>query len=216
VDLFSDLIHDGQLKVEVSCEDAQQFVGAAHPDLFIRLPDAPFWVGYCKNVLTLWLMVLLVIMIGTSASCFLKGPVATLLTFGLVILGQPMRAYMEEQLQQFFNDETKGEVLGGGALESLYRMVTQMNQMSPLPDNAATGFIKWCDTWIFNGLGIVQNVIPDFTHYDTSVYVANGFDVPWSDAGPAILPSLLTTLGFFIPCVILGYYSLQLRELEAK
>jgi hypothetical protein len=95
-------------------------------------------------------------------------------------------------------------------------MVTQMNQMSPLPDNAGTHFIKMCDTWIFNGLGIVQNVIPNFTHYDTSVYVANGFDVPWSDAGPALLPGILTTLGFFIPCVILGYFSLQLRELEAK
>jgi hypothetical protein len=91
-----------------------------------------------------------------------------------------------------------------------------MNQMSPLPDNAATDFIQWCDTWIFNGLGIVRNIIPDFRHYDTSVYVANGFDVPWSDAGPAILPGILTTLGFFIPCAMLGYFSLQLRELEAK
>jgi hypothetical protein len=216
VDLFNDVIQDGKLTVEVNCEDSQQFIGAAHPDLFIRLPDAPFRVGYYKHVLSIWLMVLLVIMIGTSASCFLKGPVATLLTFGLVILGQPMRSYMEEQLTQFYDPQKQGEVLGGGAIESLYRMVTQMNQMSPLPDNAGTHFIKMCDTWIFNGLGIVQNVIPNFTHYDTSVYVANGFDVPWSDAGPALLPGILTTLGFFIPCVILGYFSLQLRELEAK
>ena len=217
VDLFDDLMPDGTLTVEVSCEDSGQYIGAAHPDLFIRLPDAPFWAGYVKSMLCMWLMVLLVIMIGTSASCFLKGPVATLLTFGLVILGQPMaRNYLEEQLKEFYDPLKKGEVLGGGALESFYRMVTQMNQMSPLPDNAATNFIKWCDSWIYNGLGIVQNILPNFTHFDTSVYVANGFDVPWSDAGAALLPSILTTLGYFIPCVILGYFSLQLRELEAK
>jgi hypothetical protein len=213
VDLFDDLIENGQLTIEVSCEDAQQFVGAAHPDLFIRLPDRPFAAGYFKSMLCTWLMVLLVIMIGTTASCFLKGPVATLLTFGLVILGKPLRAFMEELLGQFMQE---GQVLGGGTLESIYRMVTHMNQQSELPDNLGTTVIKFCDEWIFNGLGVIRNVIPDFTHFDGSVYVANGFDVPWSDAGAAVLPSILTTLGFFIPCVILGYFSLQLRELESK
>jgi hypothetical protein len=56
-------------------------------------------------------------------------------------------------------------------------------------------------------------VIPDFTYFDMTPYVANGFDVPW-DA--SLLPSILTTIGFLIPCIILGYFSLQVRELEAK
>jgi hypothetical protein len=44
-------------------------------------------------------------------------------------------------------------------------------------------------------------------------YVANGFDVPWN---AALLPALLTTLGFLLPCLFIGYLSLALRELEEK
>jgi hypothetical protein len=44
-------------------------------------------------------------------------------------------------------------------------------------------------------------------------YVANGFDVPWS---VAMARCLFMTLGYLIPCLLVGYYSLTLRELEAK
>jgi hypothetical protein len=158
-------------------------------------------------------MVLLVIMIGTTASTFLKGPVATLLTFGLVILGSPMRSYMEEQYQERFG---KGEVIGGGMIESAYRLVTQMNQQTPLPENFGTKSIQFLDEGVFNGLAIVRNVIPDFRHFNMTEYVANGFDVPFNDSGAAVLPSIMTVLGFLFPCIVLGYFSLQLRELESK
>lgn len=213
VDLFDDLIQNGELQIEVLCEDPGQYIGAAQTDLFIRLPDRPFASSYFKAMFGIWLMVLLVIMIGTAASCFLKGPVATLMTFGLVILGSPLRSYMEDQLRQQFQ---KGEVLGGGMLESAYRLVTQMNQQTPLPDNFGTQAIKYLDTGVFSLLAVVRNVIPDFTHFNMTEYVANGFDVPFSDAGAAVLPSIMTALGYLIPCVVLGYFSLQLRELESK
>lgn len=213
VDLYDDLINDGQLTVEVSCEDSGQYLGAAQADLFVRLPDRPFASGYFKAMLGIWLMSLLVIMIGTTASCFLKGPVATLMTFGLVILGSPMRSYMEEQLSEL---NKEGKVLGGGMLESAYRLFTQMNVQSALPDNATTQIIQWLDSRIFNALAIVENVVPNFKHFDMAPYVANGFDVPFNGAGAAVLPSLLTVLAYFIPLVVLGYFSLQLRELEAK
>lgn len=214
VDLFNDIVDEnGQLQVELYCEDSGQYIGAARTDLFIRLPDRPFASGYFKAMLGIWLMVLLVIMIGTTASTFLKGPVATLLTFGLVILGSPLRSYMEEQYTEKF---TTGKVLGGGMLESAYRLVTQANQQVELPDNAGTRIIQALDEGVFNIVAIVRNVIPDFRHFNMTQYVANGFDVPFNDAGAAVLPSIVTVLGFFIPCVILGYFSLQLRELESK
>lgn len=213
VDLYTDLIHDGRLTVEVSCEDSGQYLGAAQADLFVRLPDRPFASGYFKAMLGIWLMTLLIIMIGTAASCFLKGPVATLMTFGLVILGSPMRSYLEEQLTQL---GTEGKVLGGGMLESAYRLFTQMNVQSPLPDSPATQIIQWLDSRIFNALAIVENVVPDFNHFNMTAYVANGFDVPFDSAGAAVLPSLMTVLGYLLPLVVLGYFSLQLRELESK
>jgi len=101
-------------------------------------------------------------------------------------------------------------------IESAYRLVTQMNQQSPLPDNLGTKIIKALDEGAFGGLAVVRNVIPDFRHFNMTEYVANGFDVPFNDAGAAVLPSILTVLGFLLPCIVLGYFSLQLRELESK
>ena len=43
--------------------------------------------------------------------------------------------------------------------------------------------------------------------------VAKGFDV---DFRAAIVPSLAVALAYFIPCVLLGYFALKLRELESK
>ena len=69
-------------------------------------------------------------------------------------------------------------------------------------DSAAIGFL-----WV------VQHLFPDFDYYNTIQFVANGFDVPWE---AALLPSIAITLAFVISCLILGYFSLQLREMEAK
>ena len=46
-----------------------------------------------------------------------------------------------------------------------------------------------------------------------SAYVAKGFDV---DFRAAILPAIAVTLAYVVPCVLLGYYALKLRELESK
>ncbi|MFG0332754.1 MAG: ABC transporter permease [Maioricimonas sp. JB049] len=210
VDLFDDLMADGNLVVEVSCEDSGQYLGMAQPDLFIRMPDNSFATGYFKSMAGIWLMLVLVIMIGTTASTFLKGPVATLLTFGLVVMGQGLRVFMGTLLVQY---REEGQVTGGGALESAYRLATQMNVQSPLPEGPATTLIKWIDTRVFDGLTLLQNVIPDFNYFNMTPYVANGFDVPWN---AALLPSTATVLAYVIPCIVIGYFSLQLRELEAK
>jgi hypothetical protein len=69
---------------------------------------------------------------------------------------------------------------------------------------------------VFSGLAVARMIIPDFRHFNMTEYVANGFDVPFNDAGAAVLPSIVVVLGYFIPCVVLGYFCLQLRELESK
>lgn len=209
VDLFEDLMSDGNLTVEVRCVDSGQYLGAARTDLFIRTPDRPFSSGYFKAVLGVWMMAILVIVLGTTASTFVKGPVATLLTLTLVLTGFTLRPFMGKLVTEY----RQGEVVGGGMLESTYRMVTRMNVQSPLPENTASSIIQWIDSRILEGLLILQNVIPDFTHYDMTPFVANGFDVPWNYS---MLPAIATTLAFLLPCLILGYFCLQWRELEAK
>lgn len=210
--LFTDIFDGNSLTVEIACIDNQQFIGCAEGDLFIRMKDRSFLTSYVKANFGLALMLILIVSIGTTSSCFLKGPVSTLLTGSMIILGNVVYEFMREATKQL---QMSGKVLGGGVLESVYRLVTGMNQTTPLPDNLGVGkvIIKTLDDTVFNILFVVQAAIPDFTFFNMNVYTANGFDVPWQGA---LLPSIMITLGFLIPLIILGYFSLQLRELESK
>jgi hypothetical protein len=210
VDLYDDVFDGNDLTIEAICLDPEQYLGAAASDLFIRLPDRSFASTYFKSIFCLWMMLMLVCLLGGTASCFVKGPVATLLTFSLVILGEVLRPGMDELLKQF---EAERKVLGGGVLESLYRIVTQMNQTQELPDNVVMRGIQAVDRAALYLLDVLRNVIPNFNYFDTAEYSANGFDVSWATA---VLPSLATMLAYIIPCILIGYFSLQLRELEAK
>ncbi len=205
VDLFEDLVYDGTLKIAVECLDANQYIGMARPDLFIRLPDRSFFAGYSKAILGIWLMLSIIVVIAVSASCFVKGPVAVLLTFSFLILGQPFRSFMEKMVT--------GEQEGGGPLEAWYRLIHHLNTTSELPASLLTNAMKFIDQILLNFLWVMQNLIPNFEHFRMSPYVANGFDVPWS---AAMLPSLVVTIAYLLPCVLIGYFSLAMRELESK
>lgn len=205
VDLFDDIIDQNALTIEVQCLDSGQYLGMARPDFFIRLPDRPFAVGYFKAVFGVWLLAVFVICIGVTSSTFVKGPIATLLTFSVLIIGQGFRDFMIRLIT--------GVQKGGGPIESWYRLVTHMNETLELPDNIGIKLMKGIDNVMLGGLWLMQHLIPDLDSFDMSPYVANGFDVPW---GVAMSRSLAVTVGYLIPCLLVGYYSLTLRELEAK
>lgn len=211
-DLFKDLVDDGTLIVEIKCLDAGQYLGVNPADLFVRMPDRTFAVGYWKTIFVTWLMLVLIITIGTTASCILKGPVATLATFGLLILGAFLKSGLQSRLDTYYSDG--GQVVGGGSVESFYRLVTGMNDSTPLDESITKTVIESLDAGVYAMLYLAQYVIPYITvFFDSSTFLANGFDVPWD---VNLLPCLLITLGFFIPAYIIGYFGLQIRELEAK
>ncbi len=205
-DLYKDLVADGKLTVKVQCLDRGQYIGVSLGDFFVRkLPDQSFAFGYCKAMLGIWLMIVLIVMIGVTASCFVKGPIATLLCFCMVVLGQPAHDFMDKVVS--------GKQVGGGALESVYRLVTQMNQTVPLPEGGLATAIQTLDRVPSETLRLASNVIPDLRSFWMAGWVGKGLDVPWAGA---LLPSIAVTLGFALPCILLGYFSLILRELEAK
>lgn len=210
VDLFKDLVDKGSLILEIGCLDASQYLGAGPYDLFVRLPDHSFATTYWKAIFVLWLLLVLIITIGTTASCFLKGPVSTLATFGLLILGSFLKASLIERLSNYYS---KGQVVGGGSIEAFYRIINQMNESTPLDDSMTKRVIEGLDGAVYGMLLFAQYIIPNIGFYDGAHFASNGFDVPW-DA--CIFPSLIITLGFFIPAYIIGYFGLQVRELEAK
>ncbi|HWL08947.1 MAG TPA: hypothetical protein VNQ76_11100 [Planctomicrobium sp.] len=210
VQVFDELFDNGSLTVEVGALESQQYIGVSHHDMFIRLPDRTFLATYVKASLGLWLLLVLIVIIGTTSSCFVKGPVATILTGSLIFVGFVFRGRIDTVLRDLAANSAP---IGGGSFESLYRLATQMNAVSPLPENIGTDVIKTLDQGVFGMLRVVNALIPDLQYFNTSEYPANGFDVPWAGM---LLPSLVITIGFLIPLIILGYFSLQLRELEHK
>ena len=205
VDLFDDLTHGGKLRVRVLCLDPGQYIGMARPDLFIRTPDQPFAAGYFKAVGGIWLMMLLLVALGVTASTFVKGPVAILLTFTLLILGTGFHSFLDQL--------ASGELDGAGATESAIRLVRHLNPTVPLEESTGIKVVQTTDRVIGWGLWSVDKIVPDFNRFRLTEYVANGFDVPWN---AALLPAMAMVVAYIIPCLLIGYYSLKLRELEAK
>lgn len=223
-DLIDDLVtKDGQLTVEVACVDPGQYLGMARPDLFIRTADLPFAIGYFKAVACIGLMVLLVIFMSVSVSTFVKGPVATFLIFSAVLVSYSGRDFMGtivgdkyalEKAREWSGQLDMTKLEGGGVLESIYRILWHMNPTTELPVGASTTIMKTIDTGLVNFLWLVYRILPNLDYFGQSMqYVANGFDVPF-DA--CLSACIMVTLGYFGPCVLLGYFALRIRELEAK
>ena len=210
VSLLDDLVSDdGRLQVEVRCLDAQQYLGMGPRDLFIRQPDRSFWTTYSKAVAGIWLKTLLIVILGVTASCFLKGPVATLLVFTLLIVGQSFREFMEEIVDLYY----AGDLDGGGPLESMQRIVQHKNMITDLQPSAQTSVVQGLDAAFFRLLWAMEQIIPDFSAFNFAPFAAKGFDVNFYNH---VLPVALLTVAFAIPCYVVATLCLRFRELEAK
>lgn len=206
-DLYDDLVVDGVLKVEVACLENDMYLGMARPDLFIRMSDNPFYVGYSKALFSTALMLLLVVVIGVTASCIVKGPVALFLTFGVFLVGQTFHGFMSDILS--------GNVVGGGLVTSAVSIVQERSPEVGVDATRETqNIIASLDKIPTALLQGANQVIPDFAVFSRSaMYIENGFDVPWKRN---MVPIILTFVGFLIPCVLLAAAFLKFRELESK
>jgi hypothetical protein len=209
----SDLVDGGKLRVEAACLSSAQFLGMARPDLFVRLPDRPFAASFFKSVFNIGLMMVMVVVLGVMSGCFLKGPVATMLTAFIVIVGKVAHSFLESLVTGRVQYNKDLQMQGTGVLDALYRLPTHMTPGVDLEDTFVHRVIKVFDSLVLNALWAVQYLFPNFGSFDTTEYVANAFDVPWAEA---LLPSLATTFGYCLPWILVGYFSLRVRELEAK
>jgi hypothetical protein len=195
----------GVLTLQFQCIDRGQYIGLSPGDCFLRLSDRSFAVGYFKATLGLWLECILLVVIAVTASCFVKFPVAFMLTSSVGLVGSMAYGFLQEIVT--------GKQKGGGAAESVYRLITHMNETTPLPENPFTKAIQAFDKPLVEGLGVIRHLIPDLNIYSMSDWLAKGFDVPWNGI---LLPGIAMTIAYLLPCLLLGYFSLRLRELEAK
>ena len=205
VNLFDDLLKGGNITIEAQCLDPGQYLGMARSDLYLRLPDRSFAATYFRGVMGIWLQMLLIIVLGVTASTFVKGPVATLLTFGILVVGGTLSELMRALVT--------GTQEGGGPFESAYRMFMHLNPSVAVEAGPLTTIMQAVDSVAIGFLWTVQYLFPDFKIFNTTPYVANGFLVPWK---AALLPGIAVTLAFVIPCLLLGYFAMKVREMEAK
>lgn len=160
VDLFDDLVYNGQVEVELRCVDPAQYFGVAEPDVYLRPGDKPFELNFFKAYLSIWLQMLLVTAFGVTFSTFLSGPVALMASISAIVLGF---------FGQFVRDIATGKEYGGGPIEAFIRIITQSNLMTDLEMNTILiKIIKGIDGVLMHLLQAATYILPDYTQFDTT------------------------------------------------
>ncbi|MFN9720373.1 MAG: hypothetical protein ACK58L_16875 [Planctomycetota bacterium] len=205
-DLIRDLAANNRLRIEVACINDQMYLGMARPDLFIRKADRSFASGYSKAIVNIALMLLLIIVLGVTVSCTVKGPVALFFTLTFFLVGQFFHGFM---LSLLAGQE------GMGTIESAVLIAQHRNpQVGMDTSNATQTVINAVDQGLLSILRVFSNIVPDFQAFNSAAaFVENGFDVPFREC---VLPAIAIFAGFLIPCILLAGAMLKFRELEAK
>ncbi|NLX53569.1 MAG: ABC transporter permease [Planctomycetaceae bacterium] len=206
IDLFADLVHEGELDIIVRCDDAVQYFGMAQADLYIEAPDAPFGWNFAKGYIGIWLQMIIVVCLGVMFSTFLSTPVAILGTMFAVLLGF---------FGSFVQDLWTGKAWGGGPIEALIRLVNQDNVVTPLQfGNFELGvhIVKFMDKVYLTIVRALSGVLPDFSGLGrASEYVAYSFNY----YDQLLARQCLTTFVYVTAIAIVGYFFMRTREVAA-
>ncbi len=202
--LFEDFVVDGKLEIWLQCLDAQQYFGAASPDLYLRVADANVFFNFVKGYLGVWQQMLILISFGVLFSTFLSGPVAMVSTFGVLVAGF---------CKTLFLDIAHLNALGGGPIESFNRLVTHENMMVDLPNTFSTHLGQAFDHVASAFLSVIGLALPSFSDFNYYAdCVSYGYCIPWN----SIFVHLVTTLSFVIPLFVAGYVVLRNREVAKQ
>ncbi|REK23766.1 MAG: hypothetical protein DWQ42_14835 [Planctomycetota bacterium] len=105
--------------------------------------------------------------------------------------------------------EVLDRVYGGGPLEAGFRIFTQNNLLSPLPDEPVFWLMQWVDGVLMRVVRTLLNVMPDFERFATDSYLAGGYNINSS----LIAQQVCTTLAFVLATIVAGYFFLKTREI---
>jgi hypothetical protein len=198
------------LRIEVRCNDVTQYVGMAKYDLYLRLDDPEggseqlsFAWNFFKGSLGLWFRLCIMIGLGVALSTYLSGVISMLLTLLLYIGGL---------CEEFIRSVGAGKSVGGGPLESAYRLATRQNMVAPLDKTGAVKVAETSDVFFRWAINRVLDVLPDVDRFDLTGYVAEGFNVPLGQL--ALLAWVMVK--YLLPCAVVGYYLLKWREIASS
>ncbi len=204
VDIFEELTdpETGSIEIWIRCLDSGQYLGMAPADLYLRASDRPFWLNFIKGYTSIWFQLVVVTCFGVMFSTILSGPVAMMSTLAAVVMGF---------FKNFVFDVASGEMPGGGPLESLVRLIQQVGQMTDLAPGLGTTIITRIDDVLMLVIQTVSYAMPDCSIFNTSRFVAYGFNIP----GELMVQHFLITLAYAIVASIVGYFCLRTREIAA-
>ncbi len=195
-----------QLRVLVSVDRSTtgeaQMLGVARRDLYLIAAELPFWQNFLKGIVGMWCSVMLVLGIAVACSTYLSGLISLFLTAMIYGLGQAT-----DYLQQVADKKVEG----GGPLEGFTRLAGRKQLAVQLEDSPATSLIRGGDevfSWVVRRL---LNLVPDVSRFDLHQYVANGFDISWSQV--LFMDNLVPLVGYLLPWAILSYYLMKYREI---
>jgi hypothetical protein len=199
LDLFNDFVRNGEIEIRLKCMEPAQYFGVAQADVYLRTPDAPFFLNFIKGYVGIWLQMSLLTALGVFFSTFLSGPVALLSTAGMLVGGL---------CHDFLFRLATGQTYGGGPFESIVRLATQENVVSEMEAGLRTTFVKSLDLVFLYGLQALAALLPDFEKFSLANFVANGFNIP----GALMSQCFTTAAGFLFAVFVASYFCFKMRE----
>jgi hypothetical protein len=199
-DLFEDYARNGKIRLNLRCEDRNQYIGVSRADIYFRAQDDVYWINFLKGYLGIWCQMVIIIAMGVALSTFLSAPVTMLATIVMMIVGFS---------SPFIRELTKVDVAGGGPIESFFRLVTQKNMEINLETGVATTLMEQADKLIVNLLNAFTYLAPNFSNLNFSDFLTYGYSVDID----RLLVAVAIALAFCVGLSILGYFSLKTREI---
>jgi ABC-type transport system involved in multi-copper enzyme maturation permease subunit len=204
LDFFKDIAADGSFEVVIRCQDRGQYLGMAAADIYLRPADLQFWWNFVKGYISIWLQMFIVICFGVMFSTFLSGPVAVIATVAALVLG-----FFGFFVDNLVNTTSKG----GGPIESLIRLPTQMGSQidMELGNETLQKAITFVDRGILLAVSQLKNAVPNFSQLDTANFVAYGYNL----FGGLLARHLTIAFGYFVLTALVSYFFLKTREMAA-
>jgi hypothetical protein len=199
-DVPIEIFKNGVVDVTVQCVTRNQFLGMASYDFYFLAGANSFEANFLKGLVSIWLKVLLLTCVAVAASTTLNGFVTALLTVTIYVLGI---------FHKFLLSVVRGDVAGGGPIESLIRLVTQNNQLNLLERSFFNDNARRIDDLLLNLLDRLALIIPDLSTLDATQFVAEGFDIPTR----LLLRNVVIIFAYVIPMAAAGYFLFQNREI---
>ena len=201
LDLFKDLVDPEQgLEVVLQCLDSAQYFGAAMGDLYINAGEANFFFNFAKGYIYIWIQMVIVTSLGVMFSTVFNSAVSLLATIFSIIMG-----FYSGTIEELNNKQ----LVGGGPVESFYRLITQDNMLTPLQEGLFRTSVERVDEVLLYVMNAVATLLPDFSQFDRNLrYLVDGFDIPTALAAQ----NVIALFGYLVPVVIIGYLFMRSRE----